>query len=88
MRETARLSHRNLQVHFASLHWTRFQIMQRKTTANKCEGGLMGANYLTTQLQESLEVHSHGKPNAHTGPQPDMMWRTNAVEEEQLTTHC
>lgn len=47
----------------------------------------MGLDYLTTKMQESLEVPSHGKPNAHTSPQPDMMWRTNAVEEEQLT-HC
>lgn len=23
--------------------------------------------------------------NARTSPQPDMMWRTNAVEEEHLT---
>lgn len=38
-------------------------------------------------MQESLEVPSHGIPNAHTGHQPDMMWRTNAVEIEQLT-HC
>lgn len=47
----------------------------------------MGVDYLTTENQESLEVPSHGIPNARTGPQPDMMWRTNAVEEEQLT-HC
>lgn len=30
---------------------------------------------------------SHSIPNARTGPQPDMMWRTNAVEIQQLT-HC
>lgn len=30
---------------------------------------------------------SHCIPNARTGPQPDMMWRTNAVEIQQLT-HC
>lgn len=47
----------------------------------------MGVDYLTTKMQESLEVPSHGIPNARTGPQPDMMWRTNAVEIEQLT-HC
>lgn len=28
---------------------------------------------------------SHWIPNARTGPQPDMMWRTNAVEIQQLT---
>lgn len=47
----------------------------------------MGGDYLSTKMQESLEVPSHGIPKARTGPQPDMMWRTNAVEEEQLT-HC
>lgn len=47
----------------------------------------MRVDYLTTKMQESLEVPSHYIPNARTGPQPDMMWRTNAVEEEQLT-HC
>lgn len=35
-------------------------------------------------MHESLEVPSHGIPNARTGPQPDKMWRTNTVEEEQL----
>lgn len=35
-------------------------------------------------MRESLAEPSHGIPNARTGPQPDMMWRTKAVEEEQL----
>lgn len=47
----------------------------------------MRMDYLKTKMQESLEMSSHGIPNARTGPQPDMMWRTNAAEEEQLT-HC
>ncbi len=42
-------------------------------------------NYLITKMHESLEVPSHGIPDARTGPQPDMMWRTKAVKEEQLT---
>lgn len=46
----------------------------------------MGQDYLKTKMKESLEVPSHSIPTARTGPQPDMMWRTNAVEEEQVNT--
>ena len=45
----------------------------------------MGVDSLTTKAQESLEVPSHGIPIARTGPQPDRMWRTKTVDEEQLT---